>query len=159
MKKILCIAVALFALTPATVAFSPDELKKMPAARMLFTQTLTAPDGSITGSAAGTLEVQYPCFSIVMGDIRIFGNDKTVWLRDLKNDEVIISGSILTQLLSESDIRSKGGMTTIVWTAADGTRHEYILTVAEQMQHRWDESHFTLDESTLGENTIITDMR
>lgn len=131
----------------------------MPPMRMVFTQQITTAKGKVISKSTGTLDVQYPNFYIVMGNLRFFGNDTIIYCQDVKSDEITISKSMLKQMVNDADLKQVSKTATLGYTAKDGTKHEFTLTEAEIMNDKWPESHFQLSDDKIGENTIVTDMR
>lgn len=137
-----------------------ERLSAMPPSRIVYCEKIFDPSGTEISSTTGTLEVQYPCFSASYGPLLITGDGTTMWCTDTVADEVTISsGSILEQLVKEASSTTENGRAEITFTTSDGRRRVFRMLMVEEMESRWPQSHFTIDTSSLGDNTVITDLR
>ncbi len=137
-----------------------EKISTMPPSRIVYCEKIFDPSGAEISSTTGTLEVQYPCFSASYGPLIITGDGVTMWCIDTSADEVTISsGSVLEQLVKEASPEVEGGKTGITFTTSDGRRRVFKMLMVEEMESKWPQSHFTVDTSSLGDNTVITDLR
>lgn len=137
-----------------------DILTKMPPSRIVFNERVFNKSGVETGSKTGSAEVQYPCFSVSYGTIIICGDGKTVWYRDTADDEVTISGgSALDAMFSDKSIRFDAKNKTVTVGTPDGGHRDFRIVFVEEFESKWPESHFRMEPSTFGPNTIVTDLR
>ena len=108
----------------------------------------------------GTLDFQYPNFRAQAGDNLVLGNDAVIWFYDTKGGEVVIMESFMNDLMANSRLgRNASGQRTVILKQADGS--EVVLTIVsiEKVAEEWAPEHFVLDEKSLGNDVIVTDIR
>lgn len=137
-----------------------EKVSKMPPSRILYTETVYDAAGTAISSVSGTLDLQYPEFSVSYGKFLICGNASTMWMCDTKADEITISGgSALEAILSDSSATLDDKVSRLTVRTSDGHVRVFDLILVEEMTQRWPASHFVIEDSAIGENTIVTDLR
>lgn len=155
------LALAIFLAVNLTGDGSPlEKVASLPPVRIVYEQQVADGSGKVISTSTGTLDLQYPCFAVESGRVRICGDGATMWYRDAESDEITISnGNIINTILSDSSLSSQGEAQEITFNAADGHKMVFKMLLVENMAEKWPESHFVQNESEIGENTIVTDLR
>lgn len=154
------IAALLIPLLPAATRNIVEILEKMPPSRVVFSVKILDRTGAETGSSSGSAELQYPCFKVSYGALMICGDSKAVWLRDLSSDEVTIyGGNALNSIFSDKSLKFDQANRIVTINTADGGHTDFSIELVENMANGWPESHFRMDPSTFGPDTIVTDLR
>ena len=131
----------------------------LPASRILFSETMLSADGTELGGETGTLDLQYPCFRITRGALKIFGDGNSIWNYDTVSGEVMIFGGDVDALFGGSQLTSDAARETFKLTLRDGSSIVYRILQIETMEIPWAEDSFRLDTAALGDDVIVTDLR
>ena len=142
-----------------TAAVLRSKLAEAGPLRIVFSRVSVSPSGEVLSGSDGTLEIQFPCFYVTVDNFDIFGDDKVMWYRDKASDEIMVSDSELDKLLSFVSLPPDGKPAVLDYKFADGSQSKFKVLAVEKMASRWPESHFVLDDASLGENTVVTDLR
>ena len=133
--------------------------QSLPASRILFSETMFSAEGKELGSEMGTLDLQYPCFSVTRGALKIYGDGTSIWNYDTAAGEVMIFGGDVDALFGGSQLSSDSARETFTLTLKDGSSIVYRILQVETMETSWPETAFRLDVETLGDDVIVTDLR
>jgi len=136
-----------------------DYFKTMKSAVIEFTMSGTGLDGSQISAQKGVMDVQYPCFKIVSNGQQISGDGKTMWIYNPSTQELVITSSMLKELLSNAAMTlSSNGKPVFTFSNKNGTKMTFRM---EKMTpaNVWPSSHFVIDEKSLGDDVVVTDMR
>lgn len=108
----------------------------------------------------GVADIQYPCFMVMLSDMHIYGDGKSMWVHNLDDGEVIVSKEILDGLIGDSVLsKDAKGRQTVVFNGPDGDNVSLVVTSMEKVAKPWEASHFTLDVEKLPDDVIVTDLR
>ena len=133
--------------------------QSLPASRILFTETIYSAAGKEMGVETGTLDLQYPCFLVTRGALKIYGDGSSIWNYDTASGEVMIFGGDVDALFGGSQLSGDAARETFTLTLKDGSSIVYRIVQVETMESPWPETAFRLDVTTLGEDVIVTDLR
>ena len=166
-RRLLPLLLALAAFTAPVRGFAqplkPVQVRELaqslPASRILFTETMYSAAGKEVGAETGTLDLQYPCFLVTRGALKIFGDGSSIWNYDTAAGEVMIFGGDVDALFGGSQLSSDAAGETFTLTLKDGSSIVYRIVQVETMDTPWPESVFRLDVASLGEDVIVTDLR
>ena len=163
MKKIVVIA---FILISAFSAYAQnddatlwDELKKQGQVTMNFSLKGTDASGVVVSSEEGKGYLQGDCYRIECGDMLICCDGKSMWLFNSATEELVIDHDEAMPFMKASDIRKdQQGNINAKYVADDITFKVKVSGVAP-VSASWPASFFTVDESSLSDNVIVTDLR
>ena len=133
--------------------------QSLPASRILFTETIYSAEGKALGVETGTLDLQYPCFRVTRGALKIYGDGTTIWNYDTAAGEVMVFGGDVDALFGGSQLSSDAANETFTLTLRDGSSIVYQIVQVETMETVWPGDSFQLDVNSLGDDVIVTDLR
>ena len=166
-RRLLPLILALAAVTVPLSGFAqplkPVQVRELaqglPASRILFSETMLSADGTVMGGETGTLDLQYPCFRVTRGALKIFGDGNSIWNYDTLSGEVMVFGGDVEALFGGSQLTGDAAHETFTLTLRDGASVVYRILQVETMETPWPVESFRLDTASLGDDVIVTDLR
>lgn len=142
-----------------TAAQIVDYFKAKGSSVIEFTMSGTGLDGSPITSRKCVMDLQYPYFKITSSGQQVSCDGKSMWIYNPSTEEMVITSSMLGQLLSDASMTvGSNGKPIFTFSNSNGSKMTFRvdkMTPAE----RWPSSHFVIDEKSLGDDVVITDMR
>ena len=150
-------ALALYAADDAVTLW--DELKKQGQVSMNFSLKGTDSGGVVVSSEEGKAYLQGDCYRIECGDMLICCNGKSMWMFNIATEELVIDQDETMPFMKATDIRKdQKGNINATYVADDITFKVKVSDIVPVFAP-WPASFFTIDESSLSENVIVTDLR
>ena len=149
-------AFAVKAQDPKLVA---NYFKAMGPSSVSFTMSGTGLDGTVFKTQDGTMDIQYPNIRIEAAGHIICTNGSVIWLYNPATEELVISDSITNSLLANSTVTvDNDGKAVLKFNNKNGSNMTFKLKNAAP-HSKWPSSHFVLDQKSLGDDVIVTDLR
>ncbi len=163
MKKITAI---LFACTLAVCAFAQDdavtlwgELKKQGALTMDFSLKGTDTDGVVVTNEEGKAYLQGDCYRIECGDMLICCDSKSMWLYNSASGELVIDYDEALPFMKATGVKKdQKGNVNATYVADDITFKVKVSNMTAPAAG-YGKEFFTIDENSLPEDVIVTDLR
>lgn len=136
-----------------------DYFKTMKSAVIEFTMSGTGLDGSKISSQTGVMDLQYPYFKIVSNGQQVSCDGKAMWVYNPATEELVITSSLLGQLLSDASMTvGDNGKPVFTFSNKNGSKMTFRMDRMTPSDP-WASSHFIIDEKTLGDDVVVTDLR
>ncbi len=154
---LLVYALAVYAQSDAVTLW--DELKKQGQVSMNFSLKGTDASGVVVSSEEGKAYLQGSCYRIECGDMLICCDGKAMWMFNSATEELVIDQDEAMPFMKATNIRKdQKGNINATYLADDITFKVKVSDIVP-VSTSWPASYFTIDESSLSENVIVTDLR
>lgn len=163
MKKTVAILFACIAFVSAYAQNEAEtlwgELKKQGQVTMNFSLKGTDKDGVVVSEEEGKCSLQGDCYRIECGDMLICCDGKTMWLYNSASEELVIDRDEAMPFMKATNVRKdQKGNVNATYEADDITFKVKVSDIVT-VQTPWPAEFFTIDETTLPEDAIVTDLR
>lgn len=151
------ISLSAFSQTDATTLWG--ELKKQGQVSMDFSLKGTDKDGVVISDESGKGYLQGDAYRIECGNMLICCDGTTMWLYNSDTDELVIDYDEALPFMKATNVKKdqKGNINATY--AADDITFKVKITNIANPASKWDKSFFIIDQATLGDDTIVTDLR
>jgi hypothetical protein len=136
-----------------------EELKKQGTVSMDFSLKGLDTEGVVITSEEGKAYLQGDCYRIECGDMLICCDGTSMWLYNNATAELVIDQDEALPFMKATDVKKdQQGNVNATYVADDIT----FKVKVSNIQHpgaRYDAPFFTIDQTTLPEDVIVTDLR
>lgn len=163
MKKIVailfaCIAfVSVYAQNQAVTLW--EELKKQGTVSMDFSLKGLDADGVVVTNEEGKAYLQGDCYRIECGDMLICCDGKSMWLYNNTSEELVIDQDEALPFMKATDVRKDQQGNVNATYIADDITFKVKISNIQHPGARYDAPFFKIDETTLPDDVIVTDLR
>ena len=163
MKKTVAILFALFAFVSVYAQNEAvtlwGELKKQGTVSMDFSLKGNDPDGVVITNEDGKAYLQGDCYRIECGDMLICCDGTSMWMYNNTSEELVIDQDEALPFMKATDVKKDQQGNVNATYVADDITFKVKVSNIQHPGSRYDASFFTIDQATLPDDVIVTDLR